>query len=539
MKIIYKSFFFYISALLLVSCSDVLDEKPLSFLSPENAYENKDAFENGLIALHKFARDEVDNSLKNGLNMNWEMVLGTDQAHIGEKYNAGPERFWDYSVITSFYSGSQSYWDWGYKKMISNANTIINRVDNPNIQWTEVERNAVKAEALFFRAYAYNVLVNLFGGVPIVIEEVAAPKLDFVRASRLEVLQQEQSDLEFAIEWLPTGEKVDGRITKGAANHLLSEVYISIGLESNDESFYQKAIEAASRVIDSPKYRLMTERFGQKKDQPGNVLSDLFWDYNINRSAGNEETIWALQFEYNTPGGKESNPTNWMRAWGCRYWDLKDPDGKSGMQICDSIGRPVGWIRPTNYVFYDVWGEDWNDMRNSSYNIRRDWYWNNPESTYFGQKVEITADMDTVWIIAPMLRKLEGDFASTGNNPFKDDPVMRLAETYLLRAEAYMWKGDLVNAAKDINVVRGRAHAKPIEPSLVNIDYILDERTRELVVEEPRRRTLVRVGKMYERTIKYNPLSGQTIKPFNELWPIPQSAIDANLEAELVQNPGY
>ena len=98
--------------------------------------------------------------------------------------------------------------------MISNANTIINRVDNPNIQWTEVERNAVKAEALFFRAYAYNVLVNLFGGVPIVIEEVAAPKLDFVRASRLEVLQQEQSDLEFAIEWLPTDEKVDGRITK-------------------------------------------------------------------------------------------------------------------------------------------------------------------------------------------------------------------------------------------------------------------------------------------------------------------------------------
>ncbi len=538
MKIIYRSYLSFL-ALLLVSCSDVLDEKPLSFLSPENSYESKEAFENGIIALHKFARDEVDNSLKNGLNMNWEMALGTDQAHIGEKYNAGPERFWDYSVITSFYSGSQAYWDWGYKKMISNANTIIHRTDNPKIQWTEEEKNAIKAEAMFFRAYAYNVLVNLFGGVPIVIEEVAAPKLDFVRASRLEVLQQEQSDLEFAAEWLPVDEKVDGRITKGAANHLLSEVYISLGLESKDNSYFQKSIEAASKVIDSPKYQLMTDRFGQKKDQPGDVFADLFWDYNINRSTGNKETIWALQFEYNTPGGQESNPTNWMRGWGCRYWDLKDPDGKAGMQICDSIGRPVGWIRATNYVFYDVWGEDWNDMRNSSYNIRRDWYWNNPESAYFGQKVQITADMDTMWIISPMLRKLEGDFATTGNAPSKDDPVMRLAETYLLRAEAYMWKGDLINAANDINVVRSRAHAKPVEPSQVNIDYILDERTRELVVEEPRRRTLIRVGKLYERTVKYNALSGKTIKPFNELWPIPQSAIDANLEAELKQNPGY
>ena len=116
---------------------------------------------------------------------------------------------------------------------------------------------------------------------------------------------------------------------------------------------------------------------------------------------------------------------------------------------------------------------------------------------------------------------------------------MRLAETYLLRAEAYFRKGDLENAADDINVLRNRAHAVEIGASDVTIDFILDERARELVVEEPRRRTLMRMGVLYERVKKYNPSSASTVQPHHELWPIPQSAIDSNTGSELQQNPGY
>ncbi|WP_262714405.1 RagB/SusD family nutrient uptake outer membrane protein [Ginsengibacter hankyongi] len=77
---------------------------------------------------------------------------------------------------------------------------------------------------------------------------------------------------------------------------------------------------------------------------------------------------------------------------------------------------------------------------------------------------------------------------------YTDIYAIRLAETYLLRAEAYLDKGDIVNAAADVNVVRARANADPVAPGNVNIAYILDERARELMVEEPRWLTLARLG---------------------------------------------
>lgn len=526
------------------SCNEsILKEIPLSNLSQDNVYNSKAAFTNGIIGLHANARDEQIIHLNAGENLIYEMSLGTDVAMPGERNQTSQARFWDYSIITSYYPGSESYWNWAYKEMIANANTIISRADNTAIDWTdEAEKNAIIAEAKFFRGYTYNILVNLFGGVPLVVDEIKTPKLDFVRASRLEVLKQVQSDLEYAAQWLPVNESVDGRISQGAANHLLSEVYISLGLETKDASYYDKSIAAASKVIGSGKYKLMTTRFGANKTQAGDVFHDLFWDYNVNRSSGNTETIWAQQYEYQITGGAYSE-SNWPRAWGSRYWDLKDPDGKSGMVYNDTLGRSVGWIRPTNLIFYDCWKADKNDMRNSKYNIHRDWYWNNPTSAYYGQKVKMLSTMDTIYVIYPYIGKLSGDFktvgSSSGTTAAKDIYIMRLAETYLLRAEAYMWKGDLVNAAADINVIRARAQAKLASSSEINIDYILDERARELIVEEPRRRTLVRVGKLYERTKKYNPISGLKIQPYNELWPIPQSAIDGNVGAKLEQNPGY
>jgi hypothetical protein len=116
---------------------------------------------------------------------------------------------------------------------------------------------------------------------------------------------------------------------------------------------------------------------------------------------------------------------------------------------------------------------------------------------------------------------------------------MRLAETYLLRAEAYFRKGDRGNAKTDINTIRRRAHATEISEAQVSIDFILDERARELVIEEQRRRTLVRMGVLYDRVRRYNPSSAGTVKPFNLLWPIPQTVINSNTGAVIEQNEGY
>ena len=111
----------------------------------------------------------------------------------------------------------------------------------------------------------------------------------------------------------------------------------------------------------------------------------------------------------------------------------------------------------------------------------------------------------------------------------------------MLRAEAYFRKGDLTNAAADLNILRSRAGVSPITPGEVDIDFILDERARELLFEEGRRKTLIRMGKLVERVREYGLLetSKTTIQDYHGLWPIPQKAIDVNVGAKLEQNPGY
>jgi len=114
-----------------------------------------------------------------------------------------------------------------------------------------------------------------------------------------------------------------------------------------------------------------------------------------------------------------------------------------------------------------------------------------------------------------------------------------LADTYLLKAEAQFLLGDLTGAAETINVVRRRANASEISSDQVDIDFILDERSRELVLEEHRRFTLLRTGKWVERPRKYNQNGGQHITLRDTLFPIPQSVIDVNLTYKMRQNSGF
>ncbi|WP_437344575.1 RagB/SusD family nutrient uptake outer membrane protein, partial [Parabacteroides goldsteinii] len=93
-------------------------------------------------------------------------------------------------------------------------------------------------------------------------------------------------------------------------------------------------------------------------------------------------------------------------------------------------------------------------------------------------------------------------------------------------------------AAEAINVVRKRAGAPDITASQATMDFLLDERIRELVGEELRRLTLVRTGKLVERTRKYNSYSNK-IDEHHALWPIPQTIIDSNTGADFPQNTGY
>lgn len=530
--------------LMMLACRKSLEEVPISNLSNASVLRDSVGFENYITALHEGARDEFTNT--DGINHNFNMQFGTDVATTGGPTIAPFRNYETYLTPSQVVVGF--YWTWAYGTMLLRANTIIAYAGRPEAAayWSsEAQRNAVIAEARFFRAYTFNLLANLYGGVPLVDTIYSSPKADFVRATRKQTYELAARDLEFASQWLPptVPASKEGRIVKAAADHLLSEVYISLGE-------YDKSIAAATRVINSGLYNLMTTRFGSERTKPGDAFSDLFRDRNQNRSSGNMESIYVLQIEDQTPGGQGGTVgNNNLRAWGSFYssGSFRAPDGKAGFIVSDSMGRGVGWVRPNNYFFYDIWKGNWeNDMRNSPYNIRRTFVYNNPATSYFGKVVERrTQADDTMFYLYPTIRKIEGNPPKSGDlsrgRTFTDLMVYRLAETYLLRAEAYLRKGDLAMAAADINVVRARANAKPAGPAEITIDYILDERARELTVEEPRRRTLCRMGNLVERVRLYNirPDTRSSIKDKHLFFPIPQSAIDANYSAKLEQNPDY
>lgn len=549
--------FIWTAAVLFGGCSSsFLDEVPLDRFSPENFLVDEAGFEAATVALYRASREEF---ALGGANFDY-MNLGTDLIEWGRYDSRG---FKDYHLLNSQHDAVEGYWRWAYTQMIRQCNLILETLNNPDIQLSEESHRNFEAQAKFFRGYTYNVLATLYGGVPIVSEIISEPKFDFQRSSKEEVLQFVRQDLEDAGSLLPVVENVsDGRIYKAAAYHLLSEVYISLGMETNDPSYFDKAVEAASKVINGEvgTYAIMTERFGDLS-RAGDVFSDLFYTDQQNRSSGNMEVIWSLQFEsFTLGGGSSSSGNNSPRWWFPEQEKIRTPNGSFNI-AADSLLRGIGVNSPLNYFKYDIWRLDPDDMRNSPYNIRRVFYYNNPaDAEYFGKPIRTALNangarvivrndgsltnfvVDTLREYYPWIRKADGKAFEdniVGGQSENDVIKMRLAETYLLRAEAYFRKGDLENAADDINVLRARAHATLITPQDVTVDFILDERARELIIEEPRRRTLSRMGQLYERVKKYNPSSASSVQPHHELWPIPQSVIDANREVNMEQNPGY
>jgi hypothetical protein len=132
------------------------------------------------------------------------------------------------------------------------------------------------------------------------------------------------------------------------------------------------------------------------------------------------------------------------------------------------------------------------------------------------------------------------------SNLFRDDYMVRLAETILLRAEAKQRNGDKAGAAADINLLRERAQCgyKVTAADMDdNFDMILDERARELIYEEWRWNTLLRMGGTIAvdriRKNAYWPVTERTLTFNYNLWPIPQTVIDSNLDVVLSQNPGW
>lgn len=542
-------------ALGLTACSDsYLDETMYSKYGKDVSDVNAK-----LIGLHRQYMALWGMSSNQGFTGIWQD--GTDVGAPGD--TEGVEvPFFQYASLNSENAGVRFLWEKLYA-IINSANVIINSTN---------AGAAEKAEAEFFRAYGYNLLVTLWGPVPLVTESTSTPRTDYTRTPVEEIDKVIADDLKDAVENLPAvgKTKTQNRINKDCARILAAEALLRMGKDKEAE-------DMVSPVIAEGNYKLIEARYGKFLSDAGDYYSDMFRWGNQRRSQGNTEGIWVAQLEYNNTvnGGTIDSPQQ-RRNWVAAFHKI------SGMTNADSLGgRGNGRLRLSNYVKYGIYQE--GDIRNSNHNIRRILYYNKPgfsadiwvkdgyqvdEGTAEAQQIHVQTgdraywhEKDTLNVMYPHPTKWGGydptdDF---GYALVKDWPVMRLADAYLLRAEARIKQNNKSGAAADINALRDRAfkayraetgnvNAGRVSDADMTIDFLLDERIRELVGEENRRYTLCRTGKLAERvqmmmTKWAEKADNKKITGFDAnkhcLLPLPLSDIQLNKDAELKQNPGY
>jgi len=555
MKMIYKYSIAIFSALLLLSgCSEEwLEEQPPHLITTESLYTTYDGFETGLNGLYALVREEREG--RSGTNyLRAEMFMnGTD--NMVANHRDGFARVAEDWVAqnTPFNSDIESTFNWLYRT-INAANTIINQAENrDDVDWSgstgteEENKNRILAEAKAIRAWAYRHLTNSWGDVPLSLEESlgSTVRTDWERAPVTDVRNQMKSDWLFAEKHLSVEPPVQGKISKGAVQHYLAELYLV--LDKADSALYW-----ADQCINTPAYQLITERYGVKSSELGVPFMDMFYDGNSNREEGNSEALWVWQWEYETIGGGGSIMRRWHNT---RFADISVGGVRPLQYTIERGGRGLARMSLTKWGIdnYEPGDDRASNFAIRKYFILKDAMQNAPASAdrlpdgyQYGDTIHLSWSNDITassknrrdW---PFSRKWESTIETNMQEAaqYNDQVYLRLAETYLLKAEAQLLLGSPGEAAQTINIIRERSNASPVSAGDIDIDFILEERSRELLCEEHRRYTLLRTGKWLERVKMYNHNGGQVAREIDQLFPIPQSVIDANLTQEMPQNPGF
>ena len=582
------------TALLLASCSDdaFLTEDPKYLYTPDNAFSTQDQVDQTLLTCYSSIRDIRSMRNEGREYFVFRMCNGTDMYDVTTVRHA--YQFNDYANINPEHSVFKFIFNYWYR-MISYANMALYAAELPQITWDSAANKAYAiAQAHFFRAYAYMNLAECFGGVFIVEELCTEPRFDFERSSRVDTYQYAIDELKDRLEDFPEVSPTKGKLVRGAAQHILAQLYLDKGIALEEEGRGEEARESygksagyASDLIDGGIYSLMTNRFGKrmaegpkfyyanisKQKTPnhtyagagvileGNVFWDMFQTGNIAYQDGNHEAIWTINISLDAyVNGDRTSRLSYSRCFAPSIRESLPGILDGTME--DTGGRGVTWVCPTHYARDQVWEGKWGegDIRNSETCNRRTFLGNAPGSAYYGRVIPWSviyhegADSSTrqaAYTQAfPISCKVSSDIypdddkGGNKSNLYRDDYLIRLAETYLIRAEARMRAGDMEGAAADINAVRSRAKASyMVTAADMNLDLILDERARELIFEENRWNTLLRMGGTLasERIREYSywdyPRSG-TMKNFG-LWPIPQTVIDTNKDVKIEQNEGW
>ncbi len=552
----------------MTSCSDFLDASNKSNVTDKQTFATKEGF-NSLV---NDAYQHLQNVYAAPLFTSC-FSAGTDM--YADARNKMNEPLNTYETLTPENTDIKNLYTYLYAG-IRAANSVSYYAQTAQVD--EKTKGQLVGEARVLAAYEYYLLVNNFGGVPIMKDFLTTADTGYPKSSAADVYAYIISELEDVISknvlQASTATKGGGRISQETAKAILAKTYLSAAWDLNKQDYFSKAAALADEVIAG---RKLTTPFAKlwKADGSGDDNEEFLWDveydlatannttsggtewsgYYCNYLGGNEDnikattssyvpTLYALHCfkkgdqRYDATFMKELPDINKGNAAGTGYWTWY----KNGESL---VGKPV-----TRY--YSAWYETDADFeawkaidpanRANTYRIPMDSQ-SKEAQNMDGRDMEYYDNQQLVYGSSPCKKFDDSKTAKTEKNTcYRDIHIITLPEMYLVAAEAYLKAGDNPKALARLNEVHQRAGLSALTGT-ITIDDILDENACENFGNEARWMDLRRTQTLVTRCTKYNHEMGDKAAQYigkKLLRPIPQAAIDANDQLTLAdQNPGY
>ena len=552
----------------MTSCSDFLDASNKSNVTAKQSFATKE----GLNNLVNDAYQHLQNVYAAPLFTSC-FSAGTDM--YADARNKMNEALNTYETLTPENTDIKNLYTYLYSG-IRAANSVSYYAQTAQVD--DKTKSQLIGEARVLAAYEYYLLVNNFGGVPIMKDFLTTADTGYPKSSAADVYAYIISELEDVISknvlQASTATKGGGRISQETAKAILAKTYLSAAWDLNKQDYFSKAAALADEVIAG---RKLTTPFAKlwKADGSGDDNEEFLWDveydlatannttsggtewsgYYCNYLGGNEDnikattssyvpTLYALHCfkkgdqRYDATFMKELPDINKGNAAGTGYWTWY----KNGESL---VGKPV-----TRY--YSAWYETDADFeawkaidpanRANTYRIPMDSQ-SKEAQNMDGRDMEYYDNQQLVYGSSPCKKFDDSKTAKTEKNTcYRDIHIITLPEMYLVAAEAYLKAGVNDKALDRLNEVHQRA-GLPALTGTITIDDILDENACENFGNEARWMDLRRTQTLVTRCTKYNHEMGDKAAQYigkKLLRPIPQAAIDANDQLTLAdQNPGY
>jgi hypothetical protein len=386
-----------------------------------------------------------------------------------------------------FYYNTREAWANPYT-IIKNANFVLDALPSSTLATTK--KNQLIAEASFLRAYAYFFLVQLYGDVPMPVKAVSSNEnLQMPRTPQADIYKLILSDLTFAEANLPDVAPIQGRAYKLVASALLAKVYLTMaGNPMKQTAYYQNAKDEALKVISSGKFALVPD------------YASVF-----HQTTYTSESIWEKSYQVALGG----NPVHGLCLTAATYRPLLLPgswfinsfskgDRRSQWGIVQNYPAPGGGVLAPFFQKYE-------------------------DTTGISKGATSSATIVSYNFI-----------------------YLRLAEMYLIAAEAENEINGPQNAYQYINIIRQRARVDKSDPTNVpDLAGLTQDQFRQAVWKE-RKWELVLEGSSWMDMKRENTFQNiQTIRgsglinpigTYNQTWLIPDNEVVNN---NIPQNPLY